>query len=47
MVMFSMSVYGLFTAAITISSKNPAQILAGRILNCRLAHEKKRANDQN
>ncbi|KAL1856885.1 hypothetical protein VTK73DRAFT_8217 [Phialemonium thermophilum] len=33
MVMFVMSLYALCTAAITISSKIPAQILAARILN--------------
>ena len=33
--MFTMSVYALCTAAITFSSRNQAQILAARILNCK------------
>ncbi|KAH8881161.1 general substrate transporter [Thozetella sp. PMI_491] len=33
MVMFTMSIYALCTAAITFTSKSPAQILAARILN--------------
>lgn len=35
MVMFVMSIYALCTAAITFSSRTPAQILAARILNCK------------
>ena len=36
MVMFVMSIYALCTAAITFSSRNQAQILTARILNCKL-----------
>ena len=35
MVMFVMSIYALCTAAITFSSRNQAQILTARILNCK------------
>ena len=32
--MFSMSIWGLVTATITITSKTPSQIMVGRVLNC-------------
>ena len=34
--MFSMSVYALITATISVTSQNRDQIMAARILNCKV-----------
>jgi SP family sugar:H+ symporter-like MFS transporter len=36
MCMFTMSLWAIITATIAITSKHPSQILAARVLNCKL-----------